>query len=147
MRKIALFSLFNFLLGLSIINSAYACPAFEESLNKSLLVISGEKRVKTNAAKTIQAQSEKRLYDPGQRKAITKIDLSLGKKRQVLLNKYNPSNIHHLNHRDATYLAGLAQIIEKEVKLGNKGLSATAIQLKTKKILDEMVNSCNKKRN
>lgn len=87
--------------------------------------------------------TDRREYDQDQRAIIDDIKNKMGPgKRRHYLETYNFNNIHHLNDRDLVYFTGLAEIVEKDIIIANPKLSTRAITRKTKKVLNELVNSC-----
>lgn len=88
---------------------------------------------------------DRRSANPEQRKMISQIDEELGETKQIMLNKYNPDNVHQLSTRDQTYVAGLADDIEKELMKANPNMTPSQIKRKTQESLQEMIDACKNK--
>ncbi|MCP4913347.1 MAG: hypothetical protein GY909_09515 [Oligoflexia bacterium] len=111
---------------------------FEKSLKEG--VENSDRRVGNR-----EGSIDRRTANPEQRQMISQIDEELGEAKQIMLNRYNPDNVHQLSTRDQTYVAGLADDIEKELRRANPNMSPAEIKRKTQESLQEMIDACKNK--
>lgn len=101
----------------------------------------GLKSVKTmTAKKTVQ---EERRINRGQRKLVEDLTSGLGSRRTDFLQVYNPGNKYQLTELDQTYMAGIAEILEKKAQQNGTKLSAQELRKKVQTELDELMRKCN----
>ena len=125
------------------------CSSFEKVINEYLdekrKFKTGPKEApKDRRSKPRNNSVDRRLFDPEQRAELREIESGLGTRKSKLLLRYYVGKNYQLTPRDKIYFAGLADMVEKEVKDANKLLTPMEIRKETRKILDEIIESCKK---
>lgn len=114
----------------------------QQTLSRGKELAKNVKIEKTDNFFRISRVKDPRRIDIEQRKAIDVIRLNLGGKFKTLTKKYNPKNILKLTNAEQVYFAGIANMLEKQIKQSNPSLRPRQVREKVKKELNEVIKEC-----